>query len=265
MDEVEYLTNPGTAVDIAALPNLSHDNIKLEVQNCLDALEKIGMEVFVINTMHAKLQVPTIYTIVPGAHFRERSRSKNAGLFAAKLLAELVDDPMTSNGHLQKIKNILPDSYYVEFYLGRNLLTMGGHDEALRHFQRALALRPEEEDVPYIYSYIGTCLKDLGRYEEAIAMLEEGRAVDNERPDLHNLLGFCHYKMGEFKTAINHFRKTVELNPSSAIDYANLGVNYHKLGQNDQAINYFELALSLDSSIDFARDHLSRLVAGQKG
>ena len=65
--------------------------------------------------------------------------------------------------------------------------------------------------------------------------------------------------MGEYEDAVSHFSKTVELNPASAIDYANLGVNYQKLEKNDEAIKYFELALSLDPSIEFARDNLTQL------
>ncbi len=72
-------------------------------------------------------------------------------------------------------------------------------------------------------------------------------------------MGFCHFKLEEYEDAVSHFSKTIELNPSSAIDYANLGVNYRRLEKTDEAIKYFELALSLDPSIEFARDNLAQL------
>lgn len=261
MDEVEYMTHSGSTIDLHDIPSVGDDNIKVEVENCLKVLEKIDMEVYIINTQHPLLKMSTIYTIIPGAHFRERSRSQNAGLFAAKLLAERVTDPMESNRHLLKMQELLPDAYYIEFYLGRNLLDLGFISEAHTHFERALSLDPTPEDLPYIYSYMGSCLKDLGEYREAIEVLEKGAALDNTRPDLHNMMGFCHFKLGEYQTAVNHFSKTVELNPASAIDYANLGVNYRKLDQPDEARKYFELALSLDPSIEFAKDHLAELEA----
>lgn len=263
MEEVEHLTNPGKTIAIEQLPDLTDDNIKVEVENCLAALEKIGMEVFIVNTMHDDLQIATIYTIIPGAHFRERSRCQNAGLFAAKLMAELITDPHESNIRLLGMKELLPDAYFIEFYLGRNLITMGQHEQALVHFQKALDLNPSEEDMPYIYSYMGNCLKDLEQFEDAIHVLEMGAALDNTRPDLHNMLGFCHFKLGMYEDAVSHFSKTVELNPASAIDYANLGVNYRKLDKSAEAIKYFELALSLDPSIDFARDNLAQLVSAK--
>ena len=258
MEEVEYLLN-GPEIDLQDLPDLASDNMKTEVESCLAALEKLDMEVFIVNTMHPQLKMPSIYTIIPGAHFRERATSRNAGLFAAKLMAELVEDPIESNGHLLNMQKLLPDAYYIEFYLGRNLLNLGRQDEALNHFNNALDLNPSEEDLPYIYSYIGNCLKDLEKYREAIAILEKGAQIDNTRPDIHNLLGFCHFKLEEYEDAVSHFSKTIELNPSSAIDYANLGVNYRRLEKTDEAIKYFELALSLDPSIEFARDNLAQL------
>jgi len=258
MDEVDYLLI-GPEIELQELPDLTDNNMKTEIERCLAALENLNMEVFIVNTMHPELKMPSIYTIVPGAHFRERATSRNAGLFAAKLMAELVEDPETSNSHLLNMQKLLPDAYYIEFYLGRNLLELGRMDEALNHFNRALDMNPTEEDLPYIYSYIGSCLKDLEQYREAIAILEKGAELDNTRPDIHNLLGFCHFKLEEYENAVAHFSKTVELNPASAIDYANLGVNYRRLAKTDEAIRYFELALSLDPSIEFARDNLAQL------
>ena len=260
IDEVDYLLS-GPEIDLHDLPNLGNNNIKVEVENCMAALQKLDMEVFIVNTMHPQLKMSSIYTVVPGAHFRERATSRNAGLFAAKLMAELVTDPCESNSHLLNMQKLLPDSYFVEFYLGRNLLAMNQLDEAHSHFSKALTLNPSEEDLPYIYSYMGNCLKDQEKFQEAITVLTKGAEVDNTRPDIHNMLGFCHFKLGEYETAISHFSKTVELNPSSAIDYANIGVNYRRLEKNEEAVKYFELALSLDPSIDFAREHLTQLVA----
>lgn len=260
MDEVDYLLQ-GPEIDLHDLPDLGNNNIKIEVKNCLAALQKLDMEVYIVNTMHPQLKMNSIYTIVPGAHFRERATSRNAGLFAAKLMAELVSDPEESNNRLLNMQKLLPDSYFIEFYLGRNLLAQNRLAEASRHFSRALALNPSEEDLPYIYSYMGSCLKDQEKYQEAITVLTKGAVVDNTRPDIHNMLGFCHFKLGEYENAIEHFTKTVELNPASAIDYANIGVNYRRLDRNEEAVKYFELALSLDPTIDFARDHLLQLVA----
>lgn len=260
MDEVRYVTDSGLGTTIGRMDSLADDNIKTEVENCVAALASRDMEVFMLDVTHPALQIPAIYTIIPGAHFRERSMIKDVGLFAAKLLVELVDNTRHLEQKLAQMEQLIPDAYYLAFYRGRNLYNNGQPETALDAFDRALALSPEQEDLPYIYSYKGHCLQDLGRYDEAIKILELGRAEDDERPDLHNMLGVCHYKMEAYNQAIVHFHRAVELNPVSAMDYANLGVNYRKIDNRNEAIHFFNLALSLDPSIDFAQAQLTELI-----
>lgn len=261
MEEVGYVTDSGLRTTIGQMPSLADHNIKTEVENCVAALAKLDMEVFMLDATHPQLQIPAIYTIIPGAHFRERSMIQDVGLFAAKLLVELVDDANQLEQKLESMEQLIPDAYYLAFYRGRNFYNHGQSEAALAAFDRALMLSPEQEDLPYIYSYKGNCLKDLGEYGEAIAALELGRSEDDERPDLHNMLGVCWYKKENYNQAIVHFHRAVELNPASAMDYANLGVNYRKIGKQDEAVHFFNLALALDPSIEFARQQLAELIA----
>ncbi len=257
MDEVRYLTETATTITVPEMVDISDSNIRVEVENCLAALARIGMEVYMIDVTHPDLRIPALYTIVPGAHFRERSRISNVGLFAAKLVAEKISDPVQRRERLRAMGEILPDAYYLEFYLGRDLLEEGHLEEALLHLQRSLTMHPEQEDIPYIHSYIGDCQKNLGLFDEAISTIRQGLTHDEERPDMHNIMGVCYYKLAQYDKAISHFHRAVELAPNSAIDYANLGVNYRKLGKTAEAARYFELALSMDPSIDFAREQLA--------
>ncbi|MDX1708653.1 MAG: YcaO-like family protein, partial [Desulfobacterales bacterium] len=55
--DADYVMNPGKEIDISELPDLSNDNIKVEVENCLEALSRIGMDVFLIDTMHSELEI----------------------------------------------------------------------------------------------------------------------------------------------------------------------------------------------------------------
>ncbi len=264
MTEVQYLTKSSKSIPIQEMSDISDPNIKVEVENCIKALKNINLDVFMMNVSHETLQIPALYTIVPGAHFRERSMIQSVGLFAAKLLVELVEDPLDLDEKLQNMNTLLPNAYYIEFYRGRNLFNLGHPEAALPYFESALQLNPEQEDLPYIYSYKGNSLSQLERYDEAIEVLNLGREEDDERPDLHNLLGVCYFKKEQYEDAIVHFKRAVELNPASAMDYANLGVNYSRLGKNEEAIQFFTLALTMDSSLGFAREYLDRLLAEKK-
>jgi ribosomal protein S12 methylthiotransferase accessory factor len=258
LSEASYIMNPGKEIDIQDLPNLSHENIKVEVENCLASLKQIGMEVFLIDTMHADLQIPAFYTIIPGAHFRERALATSVGMFAAKHIAEN-QSPSVAIGELGQFDKDLPGKYYVKFYLGSCHLELNDPKTALTCFEEALNLEPNQQDVPSIYSYLGVALKDMGEYRKALDVLKKGVELDPERTDIYNLMGFCHFKLREHEAAIENFKKIIQLDPSSAIDYANIASNYRDMGQTAKAIRYYEMALTLDASIEFARENLARL------
>ena len=260
MDDVSHVCESGLTVKLSEIANLGDPNIRVEVENCVTALAGNDMDTFMLDVAHPELQIPAIYTIVPGAHFRERSMIKDVGLFAAKLLVDLVDDPQLLEEQLLRMEGMIPDAYYIDFYRGCNLYNSGQPLEALDAFQRALTLSPEQEDLPYIYSYMGNCYKDLELYDEALAILKKGLAEDEERPDIYNIIGVCLFKKEAYAEAVKSFERAVELNPSSAMDYANLGVNHRRLGNKDQAIHFFTLALSLDPDIEFAQQQLAELV-----
>jgi ribosomal protein S12 methylthiotransferase accessory factor len=260
MQEVSYITQSSHTTATTQMPELSDNDIKVEIENCTEALSRIGFEVFMINVTHPELQIPALYTIIPGAHFRERSVRQDAGLFAAKLLNELVDDSYLSEQKLDQMEKLNPNSYYLAFYRGISFFNKGDYYQAITQFDIALERDPEKEDLPYILSYKGHSLKDLERFDEAITVLQHGCKEDSERPDLYNLLGFCYFKKQSYQEAISHFERAVQLNPASAMDYANLGVNHNKLGNKEEAIRYFTLALTMDPMLHFAHEQLQVLV-----
>jgi ribosomal protein S12 methylthiotransferase accessory factor len=106
---------------------------------------------------------------------------------------------------------------------------------------------------------MGMCLKDLEKYDEALDVLRKGERYDRERTDILNLMGYCHFMLKAHERAIECFKKVLVLNPGSAIDYANIASNYREMGEIDKAREYYETALSLDPSINFARENLVKL------
>lgn len=263
LDEVNHIVQPKQYLPLQNLPDLGDDDMYIEIRNCLAALQQNDMDVYIIDTMHPKLQIPTIYTIIPGAHFRERAAGGNAGLFSAKLAADLLDSELFSL-KVEHMQQLLPEAYYLEFYRGRNLYEKGEVAAALPNFDAALAHNPNSEDLPYIYSYKGCCLRDMERYTEAVEILEKGLACDETRPDIHNILGVCHFKTEAYERAVYHFTRAVELNPVSAIDYANLALNQEKIGDTEAAAQNYQIALSQDPGIEFAAERLSLLLQQQQ-
>jgi ribosomal protein S12 methylthiotransferase accessory factor len=258
IEDAEFIINPGETIDIHTLPVLSNDNIKIEVENCISALAKNGFEVIVVDTKHPLLDIPAFYTIIPGAHFRERSLGTSVGMFSAKIIAEN-QPPYVALRELKKIEGLLPKKYFIKFYLGSCHLALNDPVAALEYFTQSLELDPTEQDVPSIYSYMGVSFNEMGEYLKALDVLKKAEAYDNERTDIYNSMGFSHFKLKEHEQAIACFKKVLQIDPGSAIDYANIASNYRDMGQKEKAIRYYEMALAMNPSIEFARENLLKL------
>jgi ribosomal protein S12 methylthiotransferase accessory factor len=258
IEDAEFIINPAETIDIKKLPDLSNENIKVEVQNCIAALAKKDMEVIVVDTRHPLLGVPAFYTIIPGAHFRERSLGTSVGMFSAKIIAEN-HPPRRAVEELKYIERWLANKYYIKFYIGACHLALDDPETALEYFTRSLELDPTKQDISSIYSYMGTSLNKMGEYRKALDALKNAETHDSDRTDIYNSMGFSYFKLKEHDQAIACFKKVLQIDPGSAIDYANIASNYREMGQKEKAVEYYETALAMDPSIDFARENLVKL------
>ncbi|MFW6081483.1 MAG: YcaO-like family protein [Desulfosalsimonas sp.] len=258
MEQAGFITEPDRVFSINQLPDVSDENIKVEIERCLARLQQIGMEAVSIDTTHPGLGLPALYSVIPGAMFRERAEGASVGMFCARLTAEK-HHPDRAMAELREIDKILPEKYYVRFYMGKTCLESGLYNQAEQYFLNALELNPHPQDIASIYSFLGQAYKENDEYQKALEAAESGLAHDYERTDLHNLEGFCRFKLKQHEAAIESFARAVRLNPSSAIDYANMAVNYRETGDTESAKSCFRIALELDPGLGFARRSLQEL------
>ncbi|MEW6267439.1 MAG: YcaO-like family protein [Thermodesulfobacteriota bacterium] len=259
LEQADYVTAAGPAVPISALPNIGRENIKAEIEAAVDGLARRGFEVYAVNVTHPDLEVPAVYTIIPGAHFRERAKGSSVPFFAAKLLSRSDDQAAVLTG-LGRLSRLYPNSYFLKFFEGQALLNQDRPAEAAEAFQAAAGMEQPEEDLAGTLTYLGLALKELEDYDRAIEALTRSAALDGERRDTFNLLGFCYYKTKKHEQAIEVFEKVIRLDPGSAIDYANIGSNYRELGRRDEAVSYYKTALELDPTLTWVWDNLSKLL-----
>lgn len=260
LKEARYITHPEKYKPIGALPDVSHENIKVEIERLISMLADQNLDVIAVDTTHPDLTIPALYTVVPGARFRERAAAASVGLFTAKHVTKAFA-PEEAIARLMAFDRRLPGKYYIRFYIGQTHLTRGDPESALDYFNQALECHPDAQDLPDIYSYMGVCLKEMERYRDALDVLKKAKEMDDERTDVFNLAGYCHFKLKAHEKAIRAFKHAIRLNPSSAIDYANIAVNYREMGEKQKAIEYFRTALRIDPGIAFARENLERLVS----
>lgn len=261
IEDARFITHPETLVSVKDLPDLSSNNIRIEVENLIQALAERGFEVLVIRTTHDRLQIPAFYAVIPGAHFRERAVSASVGMFTARLITESFD-PAPALRKLSALEKALPGRYYTSFYRGLMRHALEDLETALKEFETALKRQPVRLNLPDIYSHMGACQKDLQLYEKAIETCLRGLDIDPQRPDMFNTMGFCRFMQKDHRAALACFEKALEIDPSLALNYANIGSCYRELGEIKLAVQYYEMALELDPSIEFARTNIEKLKAG---
>ncbi|MDD5451744.1 MAG: YcaO-like family protein [Desulfovibrionales bacterium] len=258
LEDARYVTEAGNNACIGDMPDVSHSNQRVELEQCARALAEKGLTVYAVDITHPVLRIPAVYMIVPGAHFRERTRDNSFCLHAAKLVSQFPDSQRAVH-ELERMKMIYPDHYEVHFFLGYTYEREGRYDEALACYERALALDTTGKERASLYCQRGVCYKELGDIRQALAELEKARECNAELKEIHNLMGFCHFKLKDHVQSIACFEKAIDLDPSSAIDYANIGSNLREMGHIAEAIRYYQFALDIDPSIDFARENIEKL------
>jgi Flp pilus assembly protein TadD len=116
---------------------------------------------------------------------------------------------------------------------------------------------------------LGVALSNQGRFEEAVAHLQEalGLASDYARrtnPGLwayaHNHLGRAYFALGKTNDAVAHLRQAVKLNPRDAAAHNNFGIVLVELGRHDEAIAEFTEAIRLRPDYPLAQANLGGIL-----
>ncbi len=108
-------------------------------------------------------------------------------------------------------------------------------------------------------------LYNLGRYEDALILLEEAINLKKTKADYFLLLAMTETKIPAFqKRAEEHFLKAAELEPWNAEAYVGLGMLYKTEGLPTRATKCFQRALELDKNHELAKKELEALGKGKK-
>jgi ribosomal protein S12 methylthiotransferase accessory factor len=240
------------------LPNLANDNFYQEIKSCTAALERIGLDVFAVDVTHPEIGIPVVYTIIPGAHFMDRTRENSVCYHAARLASQLADENQAVT-ELERIVHLFSDRYEARFFLGYAYERKGLPESAMSQFEAALNMDPRSVDLANIYCHLGIAYREQGFFMKAIQMFKVARQHNDSLKEIYQQLGFCYFKTGKYEEAIEQFEKAIEIDPGSAIDYANIGANLKAMGHFQMAIPIYEIALEIDPDLEFARDQLYKI------
>ena len=130
LEEARYLMGNGSKVPIDALPNLDHNNLRVEIDRCVEALSRIGLEVFAVNVTHPEIGVPAVYTIIPGAHFLDRTRDTDFPQHAARVLLRTWGHQRTAKA-MERLLDTFGPRYDLTFFMAHALELQGDVESAL--------------------------------------------------------------------------------------------------------------------------------------
>ncbi len=158
---------------------------------------------------------------------------------------------------LQKSDPENPDAAYL---LGEIELRLGNSDAALKHYA-AVATLPDRR--ARALQGQGLALLQLGRQDDAAALLEEAVGLDAGLWRAHNALGRIHDARGEWEPAAAAYERALAANPKSAMLHNNLGMSYLLQRRFDEAIVEFGRAIDIDRTLEAPKTNLRMAYALQ--
>jgi len=142
---------------------------------------------------------------------------------------------------IKNFKNALshnPDNPYFHHYLGKTYMQMGRYDDAKTHFEVALALDPNVEELKYDYAYAHYLKKD---YEKSAELFEAVVREDPENVLAQYYSGISLYETKRYPEALDYFLVASNKSPSiKANGYYYAGICFQKMGEEEQAIQRFK-------------------------
>nr|AAR38495.1 TPR repeat protein [uncultured marine bacterium 583] len=128
--------------------------------------------------------------------------------------------------------------------------TIGELDEAVKSFEKALAIKPDYTEVNY---NLGLTLQDLGQLDAAVKSYEKAIAIKPDYANACNNLGVTLQELGQLDTAVKSYEQAIAIKPDFVEAYYNLGVTLQELGQLDAAVECYKKALAIKP--DYAEAH----------
>ncbi len=204
------------------------------------------------------------------------------------------EDKLNSVGAFKLACDLLPENPFYNNSLAYAYAKAELYDDAIEHYQKAIALNPDNEWTSIVCQALGAIYSDVKEnFEAAVSTYQAGIILDPTNYDLVIALGDLYLAQSDLDNAIKvycdailldtqdyrgyskagvalwekdyveealvSFHKAVELNPENSFSYNNLGIIYlDGLMDAEEALDYFEEAISLNPNYTLAYFNAAR-------
>lgn len=133
------------------------------------------------------------------------------------------------------------EPYYLR---GKTYFELEQFELAIRDFNSALKLSPENKDVLFNIAYTSELLEN---FQESINAYKEILKIDSMDSKVYVNLGNVMGSLDDHNSAITYFSKAIEITPNDAVPYFNRGNEKIMIGELTGAIEDIEKSLQYDS------------------
>jgi tetratricopeptide (TPR) repeat protein len=154
-----------------------------------------------------------------------------------------------------------PDGAIPHMSMGDALMTFGWVDLAIKEYQIALRLKPNNYGANI---NLGTAYMKKGYLDKAMDQFKIALNIKPNHFGANLNLGLAFMEKGWIDKAIDKFLYSIRLNPESAGAYNNLGLAYNRKGWNENAIKLYQIALGLNPDYSDAYNNLG-IAYAEKG
>jgi type IV pilus assembly protein PilF len=150
--------------------------------------------------------------------------------------AQRAGDPRGALVEIEKAVEAAPDDAEIRNFHALVLhLHFGQLDRAIAEYRRAIELQPNYSEAKL---NLGAALIAAGRYEEALAPLDEARQdlVFHDAHLAEGNYGWAKYKLGDEAAALEHLNRAVTMTPAFCLGYRNLAEIHEARGDLPAAL-----------------------------
>jgi tetratricopeptide (TPR) repeat protein len=135
-------------------------------------------------------------------------------------------------------------------YLAMAFLKLGNNKEAIKAYQSALRLSPNQDDFHY---KLGNILLEEGNTDQGIKSYKAALRIEPDSTTYLYSLGQAYLAKGSLDDAKVQFEKIVRLAPREYGGYYGMGQAYYQGGEYEKAMEEFEKVIGLKEDFLYAR------------
>jgi len=158
--------------------------------------------------------------------------------------------------------NVTVNNHLAHNNLGLLLLNQGRANEAIRHYFKAIKIKPRWALAHY---NMGVAKAGQRKFAEAIEHYSEAIKLNPNSSKAHNNLANVLLAQRRFDAAIAHYLEALRINPDYGNAHSNIGIAFAAKGDLNEAISHFREALRLNPDDYRMRQNLERALKQRQG